>query len=137
MTDAIKSNVSSNIPISPASKLDPKEEALKQKFTEFVGDTFYRQLFKAMRAGTGKNAYMNGGQTEKIFQSQLDELLIQQMTQSRGGGLAAELFAQYQRQRKSESPPMPTLPIENPAESPASPIADGSAELADDSGDAR
>lgn len=106
MTNEVRS-VSTNV--SPAQLPKPnQDEELKKKFGEFVGETFYRQLFKAMRASTGKNAYLNGGQAEKMFQSQLDDLLIQQMSQSRGGSLSAELFAQYQRQTKSQTPQSPS-----------------------------
>ena len=42
-------------------------EEAKEKFTQFVGEAFYGQMFKAMRSTVGKPAYFHGGQAKKYF----------------------------------------------------------------------
>ncbi len=43
---------------------------------------------------TGKAAYFNGGQAEKIFQSQLDELMIEKLSETSGGIFSDVMFEQ-------------------------------------------
>jgi peptidoglycan hydrolase FlgJ len=55
---------------------------LKQAFTDFVGQTFFGELLKQMRATVGKPAYMHGGFGEDVFQSQLDQVLVERISDS-------------------------------------------------------
>jgi len=55
---------------------------LHKAFTDFVGQTFFGELLKQMRATVGKPAYMHGGMGEDIFQSQLDQVLVERITDS-------------------------------------------------------
>jgi peptidoglycan hydrolase FlgJ len=55
---------------------------LHKAFTDFVGQTFFGELLKQMRATVGKPAYMHGGMGEDIFQSQLDQVLVERITES-------------------------------------------------------
>ena len=53
---------------------------LKEAFTDFVGQTFFGELMKQMRATVGKPAYMHGGFGEDVFQSQLDQVLVERVS---------------------------------------------------------
>ena len=53
---------------------------LKQAFTDFVGQSFFGELLKQMRATVGKPAYMHGGFGEDVFQSQLDQILVERIS---------------------------------------------------------
>jgi hypothetical protein len=55
---------------------------LRKAFTDFVGQTFFGELLKQMRATVDKPAYMHGGMGEDIFQSQLDQVLVERITES-------------------------------------------------------
>ena len=55
---------------------------------EFVGSVFFSQMMKALRSTQQEVAYIGGGQGEKIFQSQFDQLLVDQLSKSHGGKLA-------------------------------------------------
>ena len=55
---------------------------LHKAFTDFVGQTFFGELLKQMRATVGKPAYMHGGMGEDILQSQLDQVLVERITES-------------------------------------------------------
>ena len=73
-------------------KADQDNGELKEKFTEFVGQTLFGQLFKAMRESVGEPAYFHGGRTEEIFQQQLDQVLVERMTKAQGGRLAETMY---------------------------------------------
>ena len=68
------------------------KDELREKFTQFVGETFYGQMIKSMRSTVGKAAYFDGGQAEKIFQGQLDQQLAQHLTETTADRFAKPLF---------------------------------------------
>lgn len=72
----------------------PTRPVLPDAFDQFVGDTFFRQMLKSMRSGTGKPAFLHGGQAEEIFQSQLDEVMITDLVKATKDSFSAELFKQ-------------------------------------------
>lgn len=78
-----------------AISLGPKgtnKADVKDKFTQFVGETFYGQMMKSMRSTVGKPAYFNGGRGEQVFQGQLDQTMAQQMTKASASTLADPMF---------------------------------------------
>jgi len=80
---------------SPTSA-DPK---LREKFGQFVGETFYGQMLKAMHKTQGKPAYFNGGRGEEAFQGQLDQVLAEKMSQSSGDSLSNSMYELFNLQR--------------------------------------
>jgi Rod binding domain-containing protein len=66
---------------------------VRDAFSQFVGEAFFVQMFKAMRQTVGKPAYFHGGRGEEIFQSQLDQTMAEQMTQRDGARLSEAMFA--------------------------------------------
>ena len=68
------------------------KDELREKFTQFVGETFYGQMIKSMRATVGKAAYFDGGQAEKAFQGQLDQQLAEHLTEATADRFAEPLF---------------------------------------------
>jgi peptidoglycan hydrolase FlgJ len=54
--------------------------ALREAFTDFVGQTFFGELVKQMRATLDKPAFFHGGMGEDIFQSQLDQILVERIS---------------------------------------------------------
>jgi len=69
-----------------------KTEELRQKFTQFVGEAFFGQMLKAMRATVGKPAYFYGGRAEEAFQGQLDQTMAEQLTKSSATKFAEPMF---------------------------------------------
>ena len=45
------------------------KDELREKFTQFVGETFFGQMIKSMRSTVGKPAYFHGGQAEEAFRA--------------------------------------------------------------------
>ena len=67
-------------------------EEVREKFTEFVGEAFYGQMFKAMRSTVGKPAYFYGGRAEEAFQGQLDQTMTEQLTKASASKFAEPMF---------------------------------------------
>jgi Rod binding domain-containing protein len=85
-----------------ATKTPAKGElAVREKFQDFVGGTFYKEMLKALRAAQKPSKYLNGGQAEKIFQSQMDQQIAEDLAHQYAGHLAAPLFESYARQSLS------------------------------------
>jgi hypothetical protein len=79
-------------------------DELREKFTEFVGEAFYGQMFKAMRSTVGKPAYFHGGRAEEVFQGQLDQTMAEQLTKTTASKFAEPMFArQFPRLAESGS----------------------------------
>lgn len=67
-------------------------QELRDAFTNFVGEMFYGQMFKAMRQTVGKPAYFHGGRAEEAFQAQLDQTMTEQLTATTASKLAEPMF---------------------------------------------
>ena len=65
---------------------------VREAFTQFVGQTFFGQMMKAMRSTVGKPAYFHGGRGEEVFQSQLDQTLAEHMTAASADQFADPMF---------------------------------------------
>jgi len=68
------------------------DSQLRQAFEDFVGQSLFGQLFAAMRKTLGKPAYFHGGRTEEVFQSQLDQVLAENMSKAQGGQFADDMY---------------------------------------------
>jgi hypothetical protein len=77
---------------SPSLKGRASENALREQFTQFVGETFFGQMIKSLRATTEKPAYFHGGRAEEVFQSQLDQQLAQHLTDASAEQFAEPMF---------------------------------------------
>jgi len=53
---------------------------MHKAFTDFVGQTFFGELVKQMRATVDKPAFFHGGMGEDIFQTQLDQIMVERMS---------------------------------------------------------
>jgi Rod binding domain-containing protein len=76
----------------PSLKGSGNAEALREQFTQFVGETFFGQMIKSLRAATEKPAYFHGGRAEEVFQSQLDQKLAEHLTEASAAKFAEPMF---------------------------------------------
>ncbi|MDX1969141.1 MAG: rod-binding protein [Planctomycetaceae bacterium] len=79
---------------------------LESTFQKMVGGLFFSQLMKSLRSTTGEPAYIHGGQAEKLFESQLDQVLIEDLAETKGSAFVGDLYAQFRLQLRL--PPKPT-----------------------------
>ncbi len=82
------------------SKEPPPKDELQERFTEFVGQTLFGSMLASMRKSLEKPAYMHGGRTEEVFQQQLDQLMVEELTESSAGTIAEPMFDLFSLQRK-------------------------------------
>lgn len=92
--------------VKGARESTPQE--VRDAFTQFVGESFYAQMLKAMRSSLGKPAYFHGGRAEEIFTSQLDQKLAEQLADKSTERLIGPLFERQfpwiaEQLRKSEA----------------------------------
>jgi hypothetical protein len=76
----------------PSLKGRGNADALREAFTQFVGESFFGQMVKSMRAMTDKPAYFHGGRAEEVFQSQLDQKLAEHLTEASAARFAEPMF---------------------------------------------
>lgn len=67
---------------------------VRDTFRKFVGEAFFGQMLKAMRSTQNKPAYFHGGHAEEVFQSQLDQVLSEHMTEASADTIADPMFRQ-------------------------------------------
>ena len=82
---------------SVATRLDTakqteEDKKLRDVLHQVVGQTLFGQMLKAMRATQEKNPYFDGGRAEEIFQSQLDQVLVERMTQATSRSLSEPMY---------------------------------------------
>lgn len=94
-----------------ASKADQLERAdrihaqqggseLQEAFTDFVGQTLFGSMLASMRETVGKPAYFDGGRTEEVFQKQLDQQIVEQLTDASAESIAEPMFELFNLQRR-------------------------------------
>jgi hypothetical protein len=73
---------------------------LKEAFTEFVGQTLFGSMLASMRKTVGKPAYMHGGRTEEVFQQQLDQKIVEELTDASADTIADPMFELFNLQQR-------------------------------------
>ena len=87
----------------PGSLSDPDASSpeLREAFTDFVGQTLFGSMLASMRKTVGKPAYMHGGQTEEVFQQQMDQYIVEDLTESSADTIAGPMFDLFNMQRRA------------------------------------
>ena len=85
------------MPLAPAAGAMPLNAAsgspeTRQAFDQFVGESLFGQMLKAMRKTQHKAAYFNGGRAEEIFQQQLDQVLAEKLSRTSGDKLSKGMY---------------------------------------------
>jgi len=83
------------------------KDPLREAFTQFVGETFFGQMIKAMRSTVGKPAFFHGGRAEEAFQGQLDQQLAEHLTKASADSFAEPLFRRQFPQLAEQSAAQP------------------------------
>jgi hypothetical protein len=83
-----------------ASAGDPSHARLREVFDDFVGQTFYGQMLASLRNTVQEPAYFHGGQAEEIFQSQLDRVLAEKLSDASAHQFTQPMFDLFTMWRK-------------------------------------
>ena len=73
--------------------------AVREAFTDFVGQTFFTQVLAQMRKTVDRPAYFHGGQAEAIFQGQMDQVLAERLSESTADSFAGPMFELFMMRR--------------------------------------
>jgi hypothetical protein len=65
---------------------------LRATFNDFVGQTFFGELLKQMRATVDKPAFFDGGMGEEVFQSQLDQILVERISDATASSFSDPMY---------------------------------------------
>ena len=90
-----------NIPESPPQMKEGPDSELRKNFTQFVGETLFGSMLATMRKSVGKPAYMHGGRTEEVFQKQLDQAMVEELTEASAESIANPMYELFQMQRQA------------------------------------
>lgn len=102
-----------------ADAAQPKPE-LRETFDKFVGETMFGQMLKSMRKSLEKPAYFHGGRGEEVFQSQLDQLLVEEISEASASSISGPMFELFAGRlsggNEASSSEIPTTPDARSAE---------------------
>ena len=91
----------SNLQPEPTPQVPDHDSAeLKEAFTEFVGQTLFGSMLASMRKTVGQPAYLHGGRTEEVFQKQLDQRIVEELTDASAESIAEPMFDLFNLQRR-------------------------------------
>jgi len=100
----IVSGVPASTWTAPASAKPPdasaKDQALRENFEDFVGQTLFGQMLKSMRKTQHKSAYFHGGRGEEVFQQQLDQVLTEKLSHASADKLAGPMYELFMMNRR-------------------------------------
>ncbi|MEQ1825531.1 MAG: rod-binding protein [Pirellula sp.] len=82
------------------SQAGNESEDLRKAFQDFVGQTLFSQMIASMRKTQEGAAYFDGGQAEKIFQGQLDQILSQELSDASASKISDPMFKLFQLRRQ-------------------------------------
>ena len=97
----INATPAASLPLARSSDARPSFSAhrtghdtpeLKQAFTDFVGQTFFGELMKQMRATLDKPAFFHGGMGEDVFQSQLDQIMVERISDTSAAKISDPMY---------------------------------------------
>lgn len=80
-------------PLDAVTATDEETAEFRKVFHQFAGQTLYGQMLKGMRETQQKPAYFHGGRTEEIFQEQLDNVLVEKITQATPDSFSETMFS--------------------------------------------
>lgn len=88
--------------LSNASDATAPQEAepLKEAFSDFVGQTLFGSMLSSMRESVGKPAYFHGGRAEEVFQQQLDQKMVEEISNASAESFVDPMFDLFQMQRR-------------------------------------
>jgi Rod binding domain-containing protein len=76
-----------------------EEGQLREKFQDFVGQTFFAEMIKSLRSAQQGAAYFNGGRAEEIFQGQFDQLMSEHLSDASAKSISDPMFELFQMGR--------------------------------------
>lgn len=96
----------------PDSRPVSARDQLRTAADQLVGSVFYGTLLRRMRSSEIQGPYGHGGQVEKMFQGQLDQILAERAGAARSTNLTDAIVKRY----ASKAEMMATLSADRPGD---------------------
>ncbi len=93
--------LASDVSQPPLTAEGIEKSQTQEAFTDFVGQTLFGSMLASMRKSTGKPAYLHGGRTEEVFQKQLDQKIVEELTDASADTIADPMFELFNMQRRA------------------------------------
>ncbi|MEM6978276.1 MAG: rod-binding protein [Planctomycetota bacterium] len=77
----------------------PADDPMKDAFQDFVGQTLFGSMLATMRESVGKPAYFHGGRAEEVFQKQLDQNMVEAISDASAETIVEPMYDLFQLQR--------------------------------------
>lgn len=78
----------------------PERSETQEAFTQFVGQTLFGSMLASMRKSVGRPAYLHGGRTEEVFQKQMDQLIVEDLTTASADSIADPMYELFNMQQR-------------------------------------
>lgn len=85
----------------PGSDSLTRDDTLRETFQDFVGQTLFGSMLASMRKTVGKPAYLHGGRGEEVFQQQLDQHLVEDLTDASAASISEPMYELFNLQRRA------------------------------------
>jgi flagellar protein FlgJ len=99
MAPTLNTLTSSPKPPAPRAANGHDTPELREAFDDFVGQTFFGELVKQMRQTVKKPAFFHGGMGEDIFQSQLDQILVERISDASAKTFSDPMYQLFMARR--------------------------------------
>ncbi len=86
---------------SPQAAPPSEDEAVRDAFQSFVGQTLFGMMIKEMRKSVNKTAYFHGGMAEEVFEQQLDTVIAEKLAAASGDRFATPMYELFQLRQTS------------------------------------
>jgi hypothetical protein len=91
---------SASLPQPPAPDLGSKDSPeLREAFQDFVGQSLFGQMLSEMRKSVDKPAYFHGGMGEEMFQQQLDQVLVERISEASSETISQPMYELFMLSR--------------------------------------
>lgn len=84
----------------PDESKSQDSEPVREAFSDFVGQTLFGSMMSSMRQTLDKPEYFHGGRAEEVFQQQLDQKIVEEISDASADSFVNPMFDLFQLQRR-------------------------------------
>jgi Rod binding domain-containing protein len=81
----------------PKRELTEEDKEFRDVMHKLVGEVLYGTMMKQFRESQEPDPYFGGGRGEELFQSQLDQIYVEKMSNASSNNISDAMFNQMQR----------------------------------------
>lgn len=81
----------------PKKELTEEDKEFRKVMHQLVGEVLFGTMMRQFREAQEPDPYFHGGRGEELFQSQLDQIYVERMTNASSHSISDAMFNQMQR----------------------------------------